>query len=193
MKDRQEIANLEILISHSAFYKRNRGIRAILGNYSRHEIALKLSILSFSHKEERNFRRWSIAEICKSDEQVIYASDKAVYSRLQIWRLWVELFKNWNHASRNASKILVLSAIHEAFAKINDRKYDDADNFEQHIIKISASQSRDSHPAKFHRARKLFLTPSNLSLFVAKFEKTIGVTIELYINILYLVINILHR
>ncbi|MDE8345365.1 MAG: hypothetical protein POH28_04195 [Acidocella sp.] len=193
MKNVKKITNFEILISHKKFYRTNRSFKKIFSDHSRDDLALKLSVLSFNHYEERVFRNWSLRYLCTTPQKTAYAKDKAIYSRLQAWRLWMTLLREWKTTGTTPSEMQALNVLHEAFSRLNDRKYEINDDINQAFIKAISSQSRDNHLSKLHRTQKLFLTDNSLAPFVECLQTMTGISAKLLINMVYFIVEQLRR
>ncbi|MGY4494565.1 hypothetical protein [Pseudomonas sp. TE3610] len=192
MPDIMKMANSGLLLSHKKFYKTPRSFSKILGGNNRRELLLHLSILSYAHKEEKFFREWAIKKICKTKSQRAYAQKRAVFSRLQCWRLWTLLFKEWSSGMDSPGARPEYEVLHEAFAKLNDRPDDLKDDNEQVFLKAITSNGRDHRLLKLRRAQHIFCTESPLTPYIKVFEKKIGVPIKTYISTIYYLIEYWH-
>ncbi|MCA6965488.1 MULTISPECIES: hypothetical protein [Enterobacterales] len=193
MPNIRDLANSSILFSHHDFYKTPRSFNKILGRSDRKHLLSCLSFLSYSHREEPRFRDWSIKVLCKTKKQRNYAMERAVFSRLQCWRLWTVLFSEWSYGKNSQEHRPEFEVLHEAFAKLNDRRDDVRDDTEQAFIKAIVSQARDNRLSKLRRTQHIFLADGPLSIFVNAFEKKIGVPLKTYINTIYFIIEHWHR
>ncbi|MQU23788.1 hypothetical protein GHO35_21990 [Pseudomonas helleri] len=192
MPDIRKMANSGILLSHNDFYKSPRSFSTILGRNRRQDLLLSLSFLSYDHHEEPRFRKWSIEELCKTKAHRAYAKERAVFSRLQCWRLWTVLFNEWSPGKNAKGRRPEFEVLHEAFAKLNDRLDDTRDNDQQAFIKAIASQGRDNRLLKLRRAQYMFCADSPLSPFVNAFERKIGTPLKTYLNVIYFIIEYWH-
>lgn len=192
MPDIRKMANSGLLLSHKEFYKTPRSFSKILGGSNRRELLLHLSILSYAHNEEKFFREWAIKKICNTKSQRTYAQKRAVFSRLQCWRLWTLLFKEWSPRIESSSARPEHEVLHEVFAKLNDRPDDLKDDNEQVFLKAITSNGRDHRLLKLRRAQHIFCTESPLTPYIRVFEEKIGVPIKTYINAIYYLIEYWH-
>lgn len=192
MPDIRKMANSGLLLSHKDFYKTPRSFSRILGRSNRRELLLHLSTLSYVHQEEEFFREWAIKRICKTKSQRTYAEKRVVFSRLQCWRLWTLIFKEWSPRIDSSSARSEYEVLHEVFAKLNDRPDDLKDDSEQVFLKAITSNGRDHRLLKLRRAQHIFCTESPLTPYIRVFEEKIGAPIGTYINAIYYLIEYWH-
>lgn len=193
MPDIRKMANSGILLSHNDFYKISRSFSKIFGSNRRKDLLLSLSFLSYEHHEEPRFRNWSIKVLCRTKKQRACAMNRPVFSRLQCWRLWTVLFSEWSPGKNSQERRPEYEVLHEAFAKLNDRRDDVRDDAQQAFIKAIVSQGRDNRLSKLRRTQHIFCVDSPLTIFVNAFEQRIGVPLKTYINTIYFIIEHWHR
>jgi hypothetical protein len=191
MFDFSKMANAGLFLSHADFYQTTRSLKEILNGSHRTELLYGLSLLSFVHDEEKRFRHWALATFCKSQRQRERAVDRAVYSRLQCWRMWSLILNEWE-TDANGERRLGTEVLHEAFALLNDRKDDVYDEAQQALVKAITSQSRDNPVSKLRRAQHIFLDSESLRPFIKGFEQRIGVPLKMYVNVTFYLVQYWH-
>lgn len=192
MLDINKMANAEILLSHARFYQKPSNFKSILAGSQRDELLHVLSWLSFAHGQEKSFRQWALATVCKSESQRERYANLCVYSRLQCWRLWSVIFSEWDANAISSRPRPVREVLHEAFTLLNDRRDDSKDDTLQALIKAYASNGRDNRVSKLRRAQHMFLDSKSLEPYIKVFEAKVGVPLKMYVNVIFYLIEYWH-
>lgn len=187
------VQNIHILISHRTIYGTSRTISDILSAPVSRDLLCLLSILSFKQDEEKRFRTWHSSRLptaCKPADTP--AGDKhVVFGRLQIFECWKQLLiraKTLQTQEQNRDELA--DTLHELFAKINDKEIDgDSD---QYLAKSGIHFARDDYDYKLYRAQKIFLDGTHVTSQVSAFERKSGFTVEMYLRVIFMIINRCH-
>lgn len=193
MIDITKMANSGYLLSHAEFYGRDRSFTKILAGNDRKALASVLSCLSFVQKDELSFRQWGIQTLCKTAAKKSAAAERAVFTRLQCWRLWSLLFSEWIPSNKYITRRREFDVIHESFAKLNDRPDHDGDDGHQVFLKSITGNSRDNYISKLGRTQSIFFTESPLTPYIKVFEESIGVSVETYVNVVFHILARWHQ
>ena len=186
--DIKKMANSGILLSHANFYQRPGSLRSIVANGKRDELLHVLSWLSFDHGQEKLFRQWALASLCKSRAERKRYAELSVFSRLQCWRLWSVIFSEWEAGTSVTRHRPALEVLHEAFTLLNDRRDDAKDGTLQQLIKAYASNGRDNPISKLRRTQHIFLDSQSLAPYIQIFEKKTGVPLKMFVNVIFFLI-----
>lgn len=190
MANLEELENVQLLLSHRKTYHVSRSADEILADKVNVNLLFLLSVLSFRHKEEVNFRNWSLYNIYNNNEQRERARSAAIFSRRTLWLFWKVVLKASSlgiSTVRNDSE--TLKVLHEAFSANNDVDDYEEDDTNQYFIKLSVSNYRDNVLRKLYRSQMIFLTNDLMKPHTNKFEAETGISVELYINFIYRIIS----
>lgn len=187
------IQNVNLLISHKTIYGTSRTISDILSGGVSHDLLCLLSIISFEKDEEKRFRMWSRSRlpVARKHTDTPEKYEYVVFGRLQIFECWKQLLVRGGTlqvAEQNRTKLA--GVLHELFSKINDQEIDG--DLLQYMAKSGIHFARDDYFYKLYRAQKVFLDGKHVASHVAAFEKKSGFTVEMYLRVIFIIINRCH-
>lgn len=187
------IQNVRLLVSHHTTYGTSRTISEILSRPVSRDLLCLLSILSFKNDEEKRFRTWSRLKLPVARKQADTPpnNENVVFSRLQIFECWKQLLVRAGALQvGEQSRTELAGVLHELFAKINDQDIDS--DLYQYLAKSGIHYARDDYVYKLYRAQKVFLDGTHVAPHVAAFEKKNGFTVEIYLHVIFMIINRCH-
>lgn len=88
------------------------------------------------------------------------------------------------------SRTDLAGVLHELLAKINDLEIEG--DIGHYLAKSSIHYARDAYVYKLYRAQKVFLDGTHVAPHIAAFEKKNGFTVEMYLHVIFMIINRCH-
>lgn len=184
------IQNVHVLISHRSTYGAPRTIDDILAGPVSRDLLCLLSVLAFDKNEEMRFRSWSWSNLqaARKEPDRPTGTSGVVFGPLQIFECWKQLLARAGALQvESRSRVELAGVLHELFATINDQE--DEGDIRQYVAKSSIHFSRDDRLFKFYRAQKIFLDGKHVAPHVEAFEKKYGFTAEMYLCVIYSIIE----
>jgi len=187
------IQNVHLLVSHRSTYGTSCAISDILSRPISRDLLCLLSVLSFKNDEAERFRTWSLSNLPAARKQSDTSSGNecVIFGRLQIFECWKQLLVRAGTlqvVEQNRKELA--GVLHELFSKINDQEIDG--DLHQYLAKSSIHYARDDYIYKLYRAQKVFLDGTHVAPHVAAFEKKNGFTVEMYLHVIFIIINRCH-
>lgn len=193
MQTLDSIQNVRLLVSHRDTYGTPRTISEIISQPVSRDLLCLLSVLSFKSDEEKRFRTWSRSNLPAARKQAdtLADTDHVVFGRLQIFECWKHLLVRAGTLQVvEQSRTELSGVLHELLAKINDREIDG--DIGHYLAKASIHYAREAYVYKLYRAQKVFLDGTHVAPHVAAFEKRNGFTVEMYLHVIFMIINRCH-